>query len=423
MAAYKVAPAPAPANPMSDIPPSPPPTTPSRPPLQSQRLSSAAVKYIDEENGSSADGGEIAPRGSMLSRVLCSAHLVLAIAAVAAWLVTLTLIEALAAGSAIDEWLTDPAIAAPVLLLGFLGFEVRLVRRGARSATPGDELFLSLLVLHVALIWYIVLRVAVAAPARRALEAVHAALLYAMLLAVVYLRWRLAATLPSRVTALQDEVREQRVQYRALCALMQHRDLGEVTRRSSASNRRPQHPPIRACRSSLVCARALRAQDDESDYEGDEREHLIVPPAPVSIPDAIKGRPSEVLPHALHGLSYDSVRATKIATRLRKKGYSLAAFYDDLRMAFPELQLYLAQHQRQADDPSGSKPDVTSGLGADDEYRRSIGAMFAVYWLMRIGIDGACPRLSHTAVPISLAPLHLAAHASHCGVCVHCVSL
>ena len=34
------------------------------------------------------------------------------------------------------------------------------------------------------------------------------------------------------------------------------------------------------------------------------------------------------------------------------------------------------------------KTGVSSGLGADDEYRRSIGAMFAVYWLMRIGIDG-----------------------------------
>eukprot|EP00966_Prymnesium_polylepis_P149148 3446118-Prymnesium_polylepis.1 len=32
--------------------------------------------------------------------------------------------------------------------------------------------------------------------------------------------------------------------------------------------------------------------------------------------------------------------------------------------------------------------DVSSGVTAADEYRRTIGAMFAVYWLMRIGIDG-----------------------------------
>ena len=35
-----------------------------------------------------------------------------------------------------------------------------------------------------------------------------------------------------------------------------------------------------------------------------------------------------------------------------------------------------------------AKPEVTSGLGADEEYRRTVGALFAVYWLMRIGIDG-----------------------------------
>lgn len=31
---------------------------------------------------------------------------------------------------------------------------------------------------------------------------------------------------------------------------------------------------------------------------------------------------------------------------------------------------------------------VTSGISAADEYNRTIGALFAVYWLMRIGIDG-----------------------------------
>ena len=34
-------------------------------------------------------------------------------------------------------------------------------------------------------------------------------------------------------------------------------------------------------------------------------------------------------------------------------------------------------------------PKLLLQPGADDEYHRSIGAMFAVYWIMRIGIDGA----------------------------------
>lgn len=34
------------------------------------------------------------------------------------------------------------------------------------------------------------------------------------------------------------------------------------------------------------------------------------------------------------------------------------------------------------------KPATTSGISWDAEYRRTIGALFAVYWLVRIGIDG-----------------------------------
>ena len=297
-----------------------------------------------------------APRASVCAQIKCSAYLLAAIATVAAWLLLLTLMDALAAGTTSEEWLTDPAIAAPVLVIGFLIFEVRLVLRGVRTATANVELFVSLVVLHMASGWYTALRLGFATPAQRPLEAVHALLLYAMLLTLVYLRHRLAHNLPARVHTLENEVREQRVQYEAVCSLLQRR--------------------------SDVDA------DIESDYEGDEREHLIVPPTPVFVPDAIKGRPEKVLPHALKGMGYDSVRASKIAQRIRKKGYSLAAYYDDLRVAFPELQLYLAQHERNDDNPDGGKPDVTSGLGADDEYRRSIGAMFAVYWLMRIGIDG-----------------------------------
>lgn len=35
-----------------------------------------------------------------------------------------------------------------------------------------------------------------------------------------------------------------------------------------------------------------------------------------------------------------------------------------------------------------SKSGTISGISTDAEYRRTIGALFALYWLMRIGIDG-----------------------------------
>jgi hypothetical protein len=155
---------------------------------------------------------------------------------------------------------------------------------------------------------------------------------------------------------LEVELSEARVQYDAVCALLQRRSHLDA--------------------------------EDESDFEGDEREHLIVPPAAVIVPAALKGRPEKVMPHALAGHEFDRSRAVKIARRIRLKTYTLAAYYDDVRAAFPELHLYLAQAEGEGLDEASNKPAVTSGLGADDEYRRTIGALFAVYWLMRIGIDG-----------------------------------
>ena len=71
-----------------------------------------------------------------------------------------------------------------------------------------------------------------------------------------------------------------------------------------------------------------------------------------------------------------------------------------MRAAFPELALYLAAREERpgADgDGDGRKSEahagplrsrLSSGLSSDIEYRRTIGALFAFYWLMRIGIDG-----------------------------------
>jgi len=74
-------------------------------------------------------------------------------------------------------------------------------------------------------------------------------------------------------------------------------------------------------------------------------------------------------------------RARNAAKRIRDKDYSLKEFFEDCTAAFPELALYVAG------------PDAnhltTSGRSADDEYQRTMGALFAVYWLMRLDGDGA----------------------------------
>ena len=201
------------------------------------------------------------------------------------------------------------------------------------------------------------LRLYVAATASTSigLEVAHVALIYAALLVLVIIRWLIQrGGSAERIAALQAEVSEARVQYEAVCVLLQKR---------------------------------TGYDDLDSEPEGDEREHLIVPPKPVVIEEGIKGmlrrtharcccfahctdccccdhmhtpltsslsvpfqpdtgKPKEVMAKALAGGKFDRDRANRIASRIRKKSYSLAAFYEDVRAAFPELQLYLASVEK-----------------------------------------------------------------------------
>lgn len=349
-----------------------------------------------------------------------------------AWLLALTLIDRLTS----DSYLRDPAISAPTVFIAFLicesrQFAERLVqrffsrpsadeeevpehlvqhagrstaRRGCCAAliaslrracglgdlddddlemaggvtprfdaapsslppmiSPWTDAFVSAVVPQLIGVWYAAWRLTTyAPPSRLGLEIAHCVLLYVALLLVVGMRRGALSGLPERVRELEVEVSEAKVQYEAVCALLQRRDADD--------------------------------DDDWSEDEGDDREHLIVPPTAVAVPDDVRGDPLRVLPLALNGLKFDQAVALKICKRIRKPNYNLAMFYDDVRTAFPELSLYLAmrqpEHTLESIEEGGAaagKPAVTSGLSSDDEYRRTIGALFAVYWLMRIGIDG-----------------------------------
>ena len=60
------------------------------------------------------------------------------------------------------------------------------------------------------------------------------------------------------------------------------------------------------------------------------------------------------------------------------------SFYVDVTAAFPELALYVVTR---AENKFG-QTDISSGVTSQDEYLRTVGALFCVYWLARIGIDG-----------------------------------
>merc|ERR1712232_1250052 len=71
-------------------------------------------------------------------------------------------------------------------------------------------------------------------------------------------------------------------------------------------------------------------------------------------------------------------RVSRAAKRIRDVDYDLRTFFNDCTEAFPELRLYMGDA---ADSTSGGRPP-------DDEYQRTIGALFAFYWIMRVDIDG-----------------------------------
>jgi len=80
----------------------------------------------------------------------------------------------------------------------------------------------------------------------------------------------------------------------------------------------------------------------------------------------------------MQGKQTDWTRAYRAATRIRDPGYSCGDYLEDCVAAFPELGLYLY-------NGGGT---MTSGRSSQDEYQRTIGAFFALYWLMRLDGDG-----------------------------------
>lgn len=72
----------------------------------------------------------------------------------------------------------------------------------------------------------------------------------------------------------------------------------------------------------------------------------------------------------------DWTRAKNAARRIRDPNYTCKDFWEDVTAGFPELELYVAG-------------DMSSGRSGDEEYQRTMGAMFCLFWLMRLHLDGS----------------------------------
>jgi hypothetical protein len=126
--------------------------------------------------------------------------------------------------------------------------------------------------------------------------------------------------------------------------------------------------------------------------EKQEHKRRLPAPSPPRLPEEFSpdddGSPASqtgcwVLAEVMRGKRPNSDRALNAAKKIRDANYTCRHFFDDCSKAFPELALYMVG----AED--GTEALTSSGRTPDDEYQRTMGALFAVYWLMRRTIDGA----------------------------------
>eukprot|EP00930_Biecheleria_cincta_P047471 TRINITY_DN32918_c0_g1_i1.p1 TRINITY_DN32918_c0_g1~~TRINITY_DN32918_c0_g1_i1.p1 ORF type:complete len:1125 (+),score=179.91 TRINITY_DN32918_c0_g1_i1:341-3376(+) len=77
-----------------------------------------------------------------------------------------------------------------------------------------------------------------------------------------------------------------------------------------------------------------------------------------------------------------------MARRIRDPRYDLNQFFQDCLKSFPELELFFDDQATSSSPGWTTKTTASSGHAAEAEYQRTVGALFAVYWLLRLDSDG-----------------------------------
>jgi len=95
--------------------------------------------------------------------------------------------------------------------------------------------------------------------------------------------------------------------------------------------------------------------------------------------------PSSALRECLRDAEVDWEKVRSIARRIADDAYTLEQFNQDLA-EFPELGLYLLDEEDEERHTVRVTSSSSRSLG--DEYQRTVGAFFAIYWLLRLRRDG-----------------------------------
>lgn len=175
------------------------------------------------------------------------------------------------------------------------------------------------------------------------------------------------ALLRQQLSKQHDEMQELQARQKELQAMTRALESGETLDRSSVSHAK--QPIIQKPKVDSDDHRLKTVPLDLVFGQVDDSVHASSGGASME--------PNEHLVRCMRGKTADWPRIRSMAERIREEEYSLHDFFHDCVKSFPELSIF--QH-----DAAGS----TSGRGPGEEYQRTIGALFAVYWLLRLDTDG-----------------------------------
>jgi hypothetical protein len=96
--------------------------------------------------------------------------------------------------------------------------------------------------------------------------------------------------------------------------------------------------------------------------------------------------PNGLFRSVMTGQKADWSKIRAMAEQIDKDSYSTLHFFEDCIASFPELQLFLLD--RDESGMSSGSGKTSSGRSGEAEYQRTVGALFAVYWLLRLEKDG-----------------------------------
>lgn len=121
----------------------------------------------------------------------------------------------------------------------------------------------------------------------------------------------------------------------------------------------------------------------------DEKQQVALPK-----PLQVRGGRDLLVSLLMEGKSTDWTIARRCAEQIRSPSYTTKDFHEDITRAFPELRLYCLEIDEEEDMNRSANPSrsistgTCAGRSAFDEYQRTIGAMFCIFWLMRLHLDG-----------------------------------